>query len=43
MENIPLKIGKKGLNVNYFANLGTKCHFPKLGCRESNFPKRRGH
>jgi hypothetical protein len=42
VENIPLKIGKKGLNVNYFANLEAECHFSKLGCRESSFPKRRG-
>ena len=42
MENIPLKIGKKWLNINYFANLGAECHFPKLWCRESSFPKKRG-
>ena len=30
-----------GLSVNYFANFGAECHFPKLGCNESNFLKRR--
>ena len=33
---------KNGLIVNYFANLGMKCHFPKLGCSKSSFLKRRG-
>ena len=46
MENIPLKIGEKGekmgWSVNYFANLGVECHFSKIGCRESSFPKRMG-
>ena len=42
MENIPLKIGEKGLSINYFANFGVKCHFPKLGCRESSFLKKKG-
>jgi hypothetical protein len=32
-----------GLSVNYFANLGAECHFPKLGYNESNFSKRRGY
>ena len=32
---------KKGWSVNYFVNLGAECHFPKLGCNESSFPKRR--
>ena len=22
-----------------FVNLGTKCHFSKIGCSESSFPK----
>jgi hypothetical protein len=30
------------LNVNYFANLEAKCHFLKIGCNESSFPKRMG-
>jgi hypothetical protein len=28
--------------VNYFANLGAKCYFPKLGCSESSFPRKMG-
>ena len=31
-----------GQSVNYFANLGAECHFSKLGCSESNFPKKKG-
>jgi hypothetical protein len=34
---------KRGLSVNYFANLEAECHFPKLGCNESNFPNKKGH
>jgi hypothetical protein len=30
------------LSVNYFANLRAECHFSKLGCNESSFPKKRG-
>ena len=30
------------MSVNYFANLEAECHFPKLGCSESSFPKKRG-
>ena len=33
---------KKRRSVNYFANLGAECHFLKLGCSESSFPKIRG-
>jgi hypothetical protein len=29
-----------GLDVNYFINLGTECHFPKLRYNESIFPKK---
>ena len=32
-----------GLSVNYFANLGVKCHFPKLECSKSSFLKRKGY
>ncbi len=38
-ESIPL-LGKKRRNVNYFTNLGVKCHFPKLECNKSSFPKK---
>jgi hypothetical protein len=31
-----------GWSVNYFANLGAECHFSKIGCNRSNFPKRMG-
>ncbi len=27
-------------SVNYFANLGAECYFPKLKCSESSFSKR---
>ena len=40
MRNVLLNLGKRGLNVNYFANLGAECHFSKLGYSKSNFPKR---
>ena len=30
------------MSVNYFTNLEAECHFPKLGCSESSFPKKRG-
>ena len=33
---------KRGQSVNYFANLGAECHFPKLGYSEFSFPKRMG-
>ena len=26
-------------SVNYFGNFGAKCHFLKIGCRESSFIK----
>ncbi len=41
MENIPLKIGKKGVSVNYFVNLRVECHFLKLGYNESDFQKKK--
>ena len=30
-----------GQSVNYFANFEAECHFSKLGCSESNFPKKK--
>jgi hypothetical protein len=41
MGNIPLKMGERGRSVNYFANLGAECHFPKIECNESNFSKKK--
>jgi hypothetical protein len=41
VRNIPLKMGKMGRSVNYFVNLGAKCHYSKIGCNESSFPKKR--
>ena len=32
-----------GQSVNYFANLGAECHFPKLGYSEPNFLKKKGY
>ena len=31
-----------GWSVNYFANLGTECYFPKIGCSKSSFFKKWG-
>ena len=31
-----------GWSVNYFANLGAECHFPKIGCSEFSFSKKMG-
>ena len=42
MRNIHLKIEKMRRSVNYFVNLGVKCHFSKTRCSESNFLKRKG-
>jgi hypothetical protein len=29
-----------GQSINYFANLGVECHFPKIGCNEFSFFKK---
>ena len=36
------KLEKEGWSVNYFTNLGAKCHFSKIRCNESSFPKKNG-
>jgi hypothetical protein len=36
------KLEKGGQSVNYFVNLGAKCHFSKIGCCECSFSKRKG-
>jgi hypothetical protein len=33
--------GKRGRNVNYFANLGAECHFAHNRFSESSFPKKK--
>ena len=30
------------MSINYFANLGSEYHLPKIRCSESSFPKRIG-
>ena len=32
----------RGQSVNYFVNLRADCHFFKIGCSESSFPKIKG-
>ena len=31
---------KREQSVNYFANLGVECYFPKLKCNKSSFSKK---